>query len=74
VEGAEGADSARRAADPFLPPRTPARGGVKASLLAKIGRVGRLWTDVRFRGSTGPTGKNTAISMIGWYRAMSGQQ
>src|SRR5215468_2588441 len=41
VEGAEGAGSARGAADPLLPPRTPARGGVKASLRAKIGRVGR---------------------------------
>jgi hypothetical protein len=29
VEGAEGADSARGAADPLLPPRTPARGGAR---------------------------------------------
>src|SRR5262249_55069524 len=41
VEGTEGADSARGAADPLLTPRTPARGGVKASLRAKIGRMGK---------------------------------
>src|SRR6516164_11499135 len=42
VEGAEGANSARGAANPLLPPRTPDRGGVKASLRAVGTALSRL--------------------------------
>ena len=42
VEGAEGADSARGAADPLLPPRTPARGGLKACPLSRVERTSRF--------------------------------